>query len=73
MSWIKDTDMASSLTATHIAETHALLMEIYRGLRDRHALTVDEVVDFQVRCLNNAIRLKVHCLDTLPAITIKQE
>jgi hypothetical protein len=67
--------MSTSLTVANIAEVHALLMEIYRTLGDRHisTLTVDEVVDIRVRCLNNAIRLQVRVLDTLPPVTIKQE
>ena len=66
--------MSTSLTVANIAEVHALLMEIYRTLGDRHisTLTVDEVVDIRVRCLNNAIRLQVRVLDTLPPVTIKE-
>lgn len=62
-----------NLTPANVAEAHALLMEVYRGLRDRHTLTIDEVVDLQVRCLHAAIRLKVYCLDQLPPVTLKQE
>jgi hypothetical protein len=60
-----------TLTPAHIAEAHALLMEVYRTSADR--LTREQVMDMRTRALSSAIRLKVHCLDQLPTVTIKQE
>jgi hypothetical protein len=67
--------MNTTLTAAHIAETHDLLMRIYRQLREKpiSTWTIDDIVDVRISCLNNAIRLKVHCLDNLPTISIKED
>jgi hypothetical protein len=60
-----------TLTPAHVAEAHALLMEVYRTSTER--LTREQVMDLRTRALNSAIRLKVHCLDQLPTVTLKQE
>ena len=60
-----------TLTPAHVAEAHALLMEVYRTSTEH--LTREQVMDLRTRALNSAIRLKVHCLDQLPPVTLKED
>jgi hypothetical protein len=46
-------------------------MEVYRTSTER--LTREQVMDLRTRAMSSAIRLKVHCLDKLPPVTLKED